>query len=389
MDAGLIAKLRSETPASEARVHFNNAGSSLMPAPVFAALTRYLEAERDLGGYEAEEAQAEVLASYYTNFAALLRVDPSEIAYVENATRAWDMAVYGLKLTEGDEVILHASEYSSNYMAFLQIGARCGSKIVLAPSDATGQIDVAALEHLITARTRVIAITHVPTQGGLVNPAVEVGRIAQAHGLVYVLDACQSVGQIDLDVREIGCDILSGTGRKFLRGPRGTGFLYVSKRVMPLIEPPFVDMHSAVWTAPDAYEFLPDARRFENFESFLGGRAALATAVGYAMQIGLPVIEARVSALAAGLRSGLAGVKGVTVQDLGAQKCGIVTFTKDGLEAGAIKAALAVQGINVSVSSIALLDFNARGLTALVRASVHYFNTEAEVEQVVRAVAGL
>ena len=389
MDDGLIAKLRLDTPACESRVHFNNAGSSLMPAPVFATLTRYLEAERDLGGYEAEEAQAEVLASYYTNFAALLRVDPSEIAYVENATRAWDMAVYGLKLTEGDEVILHASEYSSNYMAFLQIGARCGSKIVLAPSDATGQIDVAALEHLITARTRVIAITHVPTQGGLVNPAVEVGRIAQAHGLVYVLDACQSVGQIDLDVREIGCDILSGTGRKFLRGPRGTGFLYVSKRVMPLIEPPFVDMHSAVWTAPDAYEFLPDARRFENFESFLGGRAALATAVGYAMQIGLPVIEARVSALAAGLRSGLAGVKGVTVQDLGAQKCGIVTFTKDGLEAGAIKAALAVQGINVSVSSIALLDFNARGLTALVRASVHYFNTEAEVEQVVRAVAGL
>ena len=384
-----IARLRAQTPAAERRIHFNNAGSSLMPAPVFDTLTRYLADERDLGGYEAEAANAGPLARYYTGFADLLRVHPDEIAYVENATRAWDMAVYGLKLGQGDQVILHASEYSSNYMAFLQIARRTGIQIVLAPSDGTGQIDVAALERLITARTRVVAVTHVPTQGGLVNPVAAVGRVARAHGLIYVLDACQSAGQIDLNIPDIGCDILSGTGRKFLRGPRGTGFLYVARRVMNQIDPPFVDMHSARWTGRHSYEFLPDARRFENFESFLAGRAALATAVDYALAIGLPVIEARVQALAALLRAALADVPGVAVHDLGAVKSGIVTFTKQGLNAAQIAAKLAAQGINVSVSAGALIDFEDRGLTALVRASVHYFNTGEEVAQMVAAVAGL
>ncbi len=387
MDTTTLARLRRDTPAADVRIHFNNAGSSLMPAPVFDVLTRYLADERDLGGYEAEAANAGVLARYYSAFAELLRVQPDEIAYVENATRAWDMAVYGLKLGEGDEVPLHASEYSSNYMAFLQIARRTGMRIVLVPSDGSGQIDVAALARLVTSRTRVVAVTHVPTQGGLVNPVAEVGRVARAHGLIYVLDACQSAGQIDLNVPEIGCDVLSGTGRKFLRGPRGTGFLYVSRRVMPLIEPPFVDMHAARWTGREAYEFLPDARRFENFESFLGGRAALAAAVDYALAIGLPVIEARVQGLAAALRAALAEVPGVTVTDLGAVKSGICTFIVAGKPAAEVAAGLAARGINVSVSSVALIDFEERGLEALVRASVHYFNTEEEVARMVAAVA--
>lgn len=217
----------------------------------------------------------------------------------------------------------------------------------------------------------------------------EAGRIARAHGLIYVLDACQSAGQIDLNVPEIGCDVLSGTGRKFLRGPRGTGFLYVSRRVIDQIEAPFVDMHAARWTGRMDYEFRPDARRFENFESFVGGRAALAAAVDYAMAIGLPVIEARVQGLAAGPRAALAEVAGVTVSDLGAVKSGIVTFARAGMTAGAVAKRLGAAGINVSVSDVALIDFEERGLTALVRASVHYFNTETEVARMVAAVAAL
>ena len=235
MDQHTLARMRADTPAAAGRIHFNNAGSSLMPAPVFDMLTCYLKAERDMGGYEAEAAHAPLLARYYTAFGEMLRVDPCEIAYVENATRAWDMAVYGLALKPGEQVLLHASEYSSNYMAFLQIARRTGIGIRLVPSDGTGQIDTGALERMIDRHTRVVSITHVPTQGGLINPVAEVGRIARAHGLIYVLDACQSAGQIDLNVHQIGCDILTGTGRKFLRGPRGTGFLYVSRRVMPLV----------------------------------------------------------------------------------------------------------------------------------------------------------
>lgn len=384
-----IARLRRDTPACESVIHFNNAGSSLMPAPVWQALTRALEAERDMGGYEAEAALAAPLADFYDNLATLLRVNRTAIAWVENATRAWDMAVYGLPLAKGDEVLVHVSEYASNYLGFLQLARTKGIRLVPVPSDDTGQIDVAALERAITARTKLIALTHVPTQGGLVNPAAEVGRIARAHGVTYVLDACQSVGQLDVNVAEIGCDILSGTGRKFLRGPRGSGFLYVSRRILPLIHPPLIDLHAATWTGVDSYDLAPDARRFENFESFQAGRVALGAAAGYSLEIGMPAIEARITALAADLRARLADLPGVTLHDMGARKCGIVTFTCDGLPAADVQVLLKAQGINLSTSSHALLDFRARGITALVRASVHAFNTEDEVTRVADAVARL
>ena len=385
-----IDALRADTPACQTLVHFNNAGASLMPDPVFNAVTDHLALERQIGGYEAARAATDDLAAFYTEFAALLNADPDEIAYAENATRAWDMAFYGLPLQPGDRILTHASDYVSNYLALLQQAKRRGLHIDLVPSDATGQIDIAALEVLITPRTKLISLTHVPTQGGLVNPAVEVGRIARKHGLIYLLDACQSVGQMALDVRTIGCDILTGTGRKFLRGPRGTGFLYVRKGYLNEIDPPFIDLHSATWTGPDTYTLDPTAKRFENWESFTAGRIGLMQAVRYARSIGLENIELRVTLLASALRFALASIPGITVQDLGAQKCGIVTFTKDGEEAEAIRARLHKSQINISTTerSSALTDFDARGLTSLVRASVHYYNTEAEIGRFIDVLAG-
>jgi cysteine desulfurase/selenocysteine lyase len=238
-----VGAVRADTPSCEQIIHFNNAGASLMPDPVFDAITSHLELERKIGGYEAARIASGELESMYSEFAALLRVQPREIAYMENATRAWDMAFYGLNLGQGDRVLTHGSEYSSNYLALLQQSKRRGFEIDLVPSAEHGQIDVDAIEEMIKPETRLIALTHVPTQGGLVNPAEAVGKIAREHKLLYLLDACQSVGQIDLDVSKIGCHMLSGTGRKFLRGPRGTGFLYVASDVIEQIDPPFSDMH--------------------------------------------------------------------------------------------------------------------------------------------------
>ncbi|MEM6482915.1 MAG: aminotransferase class V-fold PLP-dependent enzyme, partial [Pseudomonadota bacterium] len=347
-----IEKVRRDTPSCENVLHFNNAGSSLMPTPVYAALQRVLTKENELGGYEAERLAQQDIQAFYSEFAALLNADPSEIAFVENATRAWDMAFYGLKLGSGDRVITHASEYASNYLALLQQSRRLGFEIDVVPSDPTGQIDVDALDGMISSSTKLIAITHVPTQGGLVNPAAAVGTIARKHGVLYLLDACQSVGQLDVDVAEIGCDILSGTGRKFLRGPRGTGFLFVRKDVLDKIDPPFADLLSATWTGAGSFEFVAGTKRFENWESYVAGRVALMEAVRYARAIGLQNIEARVAGLARDLRAALSQIKGITMHDLGAQKCGIVTFTKAGLDCQDIADRLRTMAINISVSKM-------------------------------------
>ena len=378
-----IARARRETPGCERVLHFNNAGSALMPRPVLDATRDYLTLEAEIGGYEAAGREDATLERFYDAAAALLGCARDEIAFVENATRAWDMAFYALPFAPGDRILTARAEYASNVIAFLQVAERTGAVVDVIPSDESGQVSVEALEGMIDDRVKLIAITHVPTNGGLVNPAAAVGKVARAAGITYLLDACQSVGQMPVDVQEIGCDLLSTTGRKYLRGPRGTGFLYVRRELGLRLEPPFLDLHAASWVTPDRYEIRPDARRFENWEMNYAGKVGLAVAIDYARGWGLETIWDRVQILASALRSGLRAIPGVTVRDIGAEQCGIVTFTADGRGAREIQSALAVHAINVTISTVAStrFDMESRGLNEVVRASVHYYNDEAEIER--------
>jgi cysteine desulfurase / selenocysteine lyase len=383
-----VARLRADTPACRDVVHFNNAGSSLMPDPVWHTMTRYLEAERRMGGYEAEALHRPELDRFYAAFAALIGAAPDEIAYQESATRAWDMVFYGLRWQPGDEVIIHVSDYASNTLSLMQMVGRRGIVIRQCPSDAHGQIDVTALAAMIGGRTKLISLSHIPTQGGIVQPAAEVGRVARAAGVPFLLDACQSLGQVVVDVGEIGCDFLSGTGRKFLRGPRGTGVLYVRRDAMDLLDPPFVDGHAASVDG-DVIRWHPGARRFEAFEQNYAGKAGLGAAVDYALRLGMAEIEARLVGLAAELRRELSGLPDVTVHDQGLRKGGIVTFSKSGAASADLSARLQARGINTSVSRPhwAPMDFAARRLPEMVRASVHAYNHEDEVARFVMAIA--
>jgi selenocysteine lyase/cysteine desulfurase len=385
-----VARVRAETPSVHNVLHLNNAGASLMPEPVFDAVEGHLRLERELGGYEAEDAQAADLADLYPSIGRLLNASTDEIAFIENATRAWDMAFYAVPFKAGDVILTAEAEYASNYIAYLQMTKLRQVRVETIPSDDKGQIDVAALEErLARGGVRLVAVTHVPTQSGLVNPAEAVGRVARRHGVLYLLDACQSVGQMPLDVERIGCDMLSGTGRKFLRGPRGTGFLYVRRSILEELEPPFLDLHAATWTTPDRYEVRPDARRFENWESYVAGRLGLRAAVRYGLDLGMQNIWSRVRGLGMKLRAALAEVPGVAVRDQGAELCGIVTFTKEGEEPGAIRARLSASRINVTTSTIASsrLDPRWRSTGTVVRASIHYYNTEEEIGRFCRVLA--
>ncbi|GGE99771.1 hypothetical protein GCM10011611_01700 [Aliidongia dinghuensis] len=386
-----LARIRAETPATARRAYLHNAGAALMPTPVVDAIKRHLDLEAEIGGYAAAAAEAAQLDAVYGSVARLVNAQPDEIALMDNATIAWQMAFYSLPFRAGDRILTAEAEYAANYVAYLQTAKRTGVTIDVVPSDADGALDVGALERMIDKRVKLIAITWVPTNGGLTNPAAAVGRIARAHGIPYLLDACQAVGQMPVDVEAVGCDILSATGRKFLRGPRGTGFLYVRKSLLETLEPPMIDHFAAPWVARDRYALRPDARRFENWENNYAARAGLGVAVDYALALGLDAIEARCRLLARRLRAGLAEIRGVTVRDLGRDPSAIVSFTVDGHDAPAVVAAAAAAGITIGASppSSTRLDAEARALPPLVRASPHYYNTEDEVDRLVAVCSNL
>ena len=386
-----IERARRDTPGASQVLHFNNAGAALMPAPVLEAQLRHLQLEAEIGGYEAAAAADGRIEAIYDSIARLLNADRAEIALVENATAAWEMAFYSVDFAAGDRILTAEAEYLSNRIAFLQVARRSGAVVDVVPSDESGELDVEALERMIDGRVKLIAITHVPTNGGLVNPAAAIGRIARAHGILYLLDACQSAGQMPIDVATIGCDMLSATGRKYLRGPRGTGFLYVRRAVLDRLEPPFLDLQAASWVEPGRYEMRPDARRFENWERNVAGQLGLGAAVDYALDWGVADIAGRIESLAAELRRRLAQIPGVSVRDRGRRLCGIVTFTVEGRPAVDIVAAFRQRRINCHKSALGPTrpDVQTRGLPDLVRASVHYYNTEEEVARFAAAVAAL
>ena len=385
-----VDTLRAETPGCANVTHFNHAGSSLMPQSVIDAVVTHTIREGDIGGYEAEDEAADRIAAVYDLTAELLNADRSEVAMIENATRAWDMVFYAIPFQPGDRILTAMAEYHSNVIAFYQMRKR-GVSVEVVPNDASGQLDVVALADMMNERVRLVAISHMPTNGGLVQPAEDIGRVVAKWPALYLLDACQSAGHKPLDVRAIGCHMLSASARKYLRGPRGQGFLWVDSGVVEQLEPPMLDGHAAHWSDRDSYELMPDARRFENWERSFANILGMGEAIRLANALGGDAIWARIQQQAALLRSRLAEIPGVTVTDIGAIQSGIVTFTMEGSDPDDIQRRLLAQRINVTTSSVAStrFDMEDRGLEKVVRSSVHYLTTDDEIDHLVSALGAL
>ncbi|HEY1368874.1 MAG TPA: aminotransferase class V-fold PLP-dependent enzyme [Gaiellaceae bacterium] len=386
-----LARVRADTPGCLERVFLDSAGSSLPPEPVVRAVSDHLRREAEVGGYVAEEERADDLAGLRASLGRLLRCPPESVALMDSATRAWAQFFYAVPLAPGDRILLSRAEYASNAIAALQRARRHGARVDVVPATSTGELDLDALADLVDERVRLVSLVHVPTNGGLVNPVREATELVHEVGGLVLLDACQSVGQLDLDVQALGVDALTGTGRKWLRGPRGTGFLHVRPDLIRELEPPVLDLHSATWVADDRYEPRDDATRFELWESDVAGELGLKAAVDYALELGMDAVEAEVKARADRLRSLLAELPSVTVTDLGRERCGIVSFAVDDVPAPAVRDALSGRAIIVTVSerSSTLLDMSDRSLESLVRASPHYFVSDEQLEEAARAVAAL
>lgn len=384
-----IEKLREDTPGCLKRVHLNNAGTALSPQPVVDIVNEYLELEQEIGGYEAETIRGADLESVYQSLADLVGAQPSEIAITQNATRAWDMIFYAIDLQPGDKILTCRAEYASNYIAFLQRCKATGAKIEVLENDSQGAVCPDSLRANLSSKVKLVAINHIPTNSGLIQPAEELGQLLKDHPAFYLLDACQSVGQIPLDVKTLHCDALTATSRKYLRGPRGVGFLYCSTPKLSTLEPPFLDLHAATWTGAEQYQVRGDAKRFETYELYLAGKLGLGRAADYALEIGLGNTSKRLISLAHQAREKLGSLSGVEVCDIGTRKGGIVTFTVAGREPTYIRQKLFEAGINIWTCTIrsARLDMEARGLDEVCRASFHYYNTEDEIERLVQEVA--
>ncbi|AXB44091.1 aminotransferase class V-fold PLP-dependent enzyme [Amycolatopsis albispora] len=372
-------------------IFLDSAGSSLPPPEVLDEVIGHLRREAEVGGYRAAAEREDDLERAYPVFAELLGCEPDEVAFTDSATRSWLTLVDSVPLAAGDRVLISEAEYGANAVALMRLTELAGARLELVPSDESGQLDVAALRNLLDERVKLVSLVHVPTNGGLVNPVREVAEAAHEAGALVLLDACQSVGQLPVRADELGVDLIAGTGRKWLRGPRGTGFLVVRRAVADRLRPRLFDHSGADWSGLWEYRFRQDARLHELWEFGVAERLGLVKAAEHALGLGLDHIAAEIGERAARLRAGLSAIPGVAVHDLGERPSGIVTFTVDGLAPGRVKDLLWDKDIVVSVTSEAStrFDMGRRGLSAMVRASPHYFVDPAQLDEFLTVVTGL
>jgi selenocysteine lyase/cysteine desulfurase len=371
-------------------VHLNNAGAALVPRQVRDAVAAHLNLEEEIGGYEAADAQTEALKATYQALAELLGTRAHNLALVQNSTVAFAQAISAFDPGPGDAILTSRSDYASNQIMYLSLARRRGVEIVRAPDAPEGGIDPEAVRKLVSRRRpALVALTWIPTNSGLVQPVEAVGEICRRAEVPYLVDACQAVGQMPIDVGALQCDYLAATSRKFLRGPRGLGFLYVSDRMLEQgAHPLLTDMHGATWSDRDNFILTPDARRFETWEFAHALVLGLGAAVRYALEVGLEVARDRSWDLAACARDRLAALPGGRVLDRGGELCAIATATFEGRHSRDLKLALRDRRINTSSPERedAVIDMDEKGATSALRISPHYYNTKEEVDSAVEAL---
>jgi selenocysteine lyase/cysteine desulfurase len=386
----MLTRWREDTPGCATCVHLNNAGAGLMPRSVLETITAHLNCEAMVGGYESSDEAEGAVRAAYSNIAELLGAQPHNIAVVENATVAFFQALSAFDFRPGDVIVTTRNDYISNQLAYLSLAKRQGIEVRRAENLPSGEVDPQSVRELLRdPRVKLLAVTWVPTNSGLMQPVEALGEVAEAAAVPYLVDACQAVGQIPINLSRLRCDFLSATARKFLRGPRGIGFLYVSDRALQRGDYPlYIDMRGANWVTTDGFELAPDARRFENWEFAYALLLGLGEASRYALSVGIHRGGGRARELAATVRTRLSALPGYRLLDRGKDLAAIVTVAVLGWDAIALVGALRGRGINTSASlgAYAIIDMAEKNVTSALRISPHYYNTESELDTLIEAL---
>lgn len=368
------------------KIFLNNAGSSLMPFSVRQVIKTYLDKELEIGGYKLADQQEAAIEQFYQECAKLLNCQPKNIAFAHDATDAYIKALSAIPFEKGEVIITSTNDYSSNQIQFISLQKRYGILVKRIRSLENGDLDIAHFQQLVAEqKPKLVAVTHVPTNSGLIQDVEVIGAICEKEDILFLVDACQSVGQLVVDVQQIKCDFLSATGRKFLRGPRGTGLLYVSDKVLDAdYAPLLIDGWGAKWTGINEFTMLPSAKRFETWERSFALVVGLAEAIRIANEIGLSIIEQYNNNIQVRLRSNLSSIKGIQQYDYGSRKANLITFRKEGIPLEQLKKQLDAHQIYYSVSTFqwGIIDFKEKGVDWVIRLSPHYFNTLEEMDRV-------
>jgi selenocysteine lyase/cysteine desulfurase len=392
-NAAQLHRWRADTPAANDVTHLNNAGSSLMPTVVVHAMRQQLDREVALGGYEAQAESANAIAATYGSLASLLGTQPHNIAIAPSASQAFLNAFSAFDWTAGDILLTSSLDYTSQQILYLSMIERRGVHVITAPDLPEGGVDPQSVSDILrNKRPKLVSMSWIPTHAGTIQDLPAVGQACRAAGVPFLVDACQAVGQLPVNVEHLGCDYLSGTARKFLRGPRGIGFLYVSDAALSRGEAPLhVDMHGATWTAPDRYTLANDARRFEEWEHSYINVLGLGAAAQYAVELDFNAACTRAHTHAANLRAWAGTVPGLRALDRGHHLSAIVTLEVAGHDARNLVAALRAQHIHTGATLqwVGLRDLGPRGVQSAIRVSPHYFNTSDEIEQFKNALVEL
>ena len=386
----LVARWRDETPGVANRIHLNNAGAALMPRPVHQAMVEYLAIERDIGGYEAADQQADEIAVTYDRLAELVGAKASNMAIVANATDGFVRSMSSFDLERGDTILTSRADYTSYQIHYLALSQRLGVRILHADDLPEGGIDAQSVREILSReKCRLVHVSWIPTHSGTIQDVAAVGDACEEAGVPFIVDACQAIGQVPIDIATLKCDYLSVTARKFLRGPRGIGFMFASDRALSRGDHPlYVDMRGARWVSPDRYSVDPTARRYEDWEFPYALVLGLRAAAEYAIARGITQCGDRARSHAAYLRDRLAEMPGARVLDRGQNLSAIVTVEIGVLDARGIVKELRDRGINTAATLqwYGMLDLGARGVESALRLSPHYYNTNDELDRALDAI---